>query len=211
MTEERREARRVRILEEIEASIGGAKVLILELSTRGAHVEHDLRFSLAAPHLSIKWRDRTITIPVRVARSEIAGRRDSRLIYQSGIFFTEADPLAEEVVESIIREAELRLKDASPAAAAQRSSRSEQSFDDSWIRTVNALKREPEDGLPYVQFRLTEFGWQKAYVANPTQPDDGFTILRGHKDTADLQRTFEKTDPTSRRLLQASLKAKLKG
>jgi hypothetical protein len=184
----------------VEASVGGIAVRLLDLSAIGARIEHEERFALAAPQLRITWQGRSVSIPVRVARSEIAGRRESRLIYRSGLQFTRSDADAEEVVEAILRSAQ-------PSEPAQ--PQDKPSLDDSWIRQVNFLRHDAEDELPFAQFRLTPAGWQKAYVASPLQPDDGFTIPRGERDFDEMQRTYELADPETRRMMRIALEAKL--
>lgn len=212
MTEERRAAVRVTLPQSIEATMSGVPVRLLELSTIGGRVEHEERFPLTSPQLRITWEKTTITLPVKVARSEIAGRREQRLVYQSGIQFMSSDPLADGVIASILRWAQ-RESDDAPQSAPPRvtppAKKETPSFDDSWIRQVSFLRRDDEDDLPYAQFRHTENGWVKDYVASPEQPEDGFTIAREDTDFAELQRTFEYADPDTRRMMRIALEAKL--
>jgi len=200
MSDERRRAPRFAAPAGIDASVGGVPVQVLDLSAIGTLIEHEERFSLAAPQLRITWQGSTVTLPVRVARSEIAGRRESRLIYRSGLHFLSSDPEAEGVVASILQHAQ-------PTPPAQQ--QAAPSLDDSWIRRVNFLRNDIDDDLPYAQFRLTPAGWQKAYVASPMQPDDGFTIPRGDREFAEIQRTYEVADPETRRMMRFALEAKL--
>ena len=196
--------------------MSGVAVRLLELSTIGGRVEHEERFPLTSPQLRITWEKTTITLPVKVARSEIAGRREERLVYQSGIQFTSSDPLADGVIASILRWAEGAAATAptqtvapAPPPAVANVKKETRSFDDSWIRQVSFLRRDDEDDLPYAQFRYTENGWVKDYVASPEQPEDGFTIARDDTDFAELQRTFEYADPDTRRMMRIALEAKL--
>ena len=75
MSEERRAAPRFTVPEGVAAEVGGVPAKLLELSMVGAKVEHFDRFPLTAPQLSITWKGQKATVPVRVARSEIVGRR----------------------------------------------------------------------------------------------------------------------------------------
>ncbi len=200
MPEERRRAPRFAAPAGIDASVGGVPVLVLDLSAMGARIEHEERLSLAAPQLRIMWEGSTVTLPARIVRSEIAGKRGSHLIYRSGLQFLTSDPAAEAVVASILQHAQ-------PPAPAQPETTT--SFEDSWIRQVNFLRIDVDDDLPYAQFRLTAAGWQKAYVASPMQPVDGFTIPRGERESAEIQRTYEMADPETRRMIQIALEAKL--
>lgn len=102
MTEERREAARQVFPDGIAASIAGVNVRIVDLSAIGARIEHDERFPLSAPELRIAWGESEAFLPVKVARSEIIGRRESRLLYATGIRFTAVDATASDVVSSIL-------------------------------------------------------------------------------------------------------------
>lgn len=96
------------------------------------------------------------------------------------------------------------------AAAPAPEQRERLSLEDSWTRSVRFFKDDlEEEHLPYAQFRLTELGWKKTYVASPEQPPDGFTIARGDLDFAELQKTFECADSETRRMMQIALESKL--
>ncbi len=196
-----------------EATVAGIPVRILDLSANGARVEHEERFPLTAPQLHLTAGGKSVSVPVRVARSEIVGRRDSRLVYRSGIHFTSVDADAEKIVASLIHGAKTPAMTAAPGRPSSPlvpvTTAEGSSLDDSWIRRVSILKEEEEDSMPFAQFRLTEAGWTKSYVATPAQPPDGFTIRREELDFNELQRTFETADPETRRMMQIALESKL--
>lgn len=206
---ERRAATRFGLPPGIDASINGVTVHLVDLSAIGARVEHEERFPLTAPQLRIAWKGSVTTIPLRVARSEIVGRRDSRLVYQTGIEFATIDSVAEGVVAAIMHQGTM-LPPADPAAP-EETKAPEPSLDDSWIRQVRFRKEEiDEDHLPFAQFRLIGAKWEKSYVATADQPADGFTIRRDALDFHELQRTFESADPDTRRMMQIALESQLK-
>lgn len=90
--EERRSATRVALPEPLDATIGTASGRLVEVSASGVRVEHDERLVVfSETTLTFSWQRRKVTLPVKVARSEIAGRRDARLFYQSGL---QIDPSA---------------------------------------------------------------------------------------------------------------------
>lgn len=210
MTEDRRRASRFEAPAGIDATVSGVPVRLVDLSSVGARVEHEERFPLTSAQLHIIWRGEKASFPIRAARSEIIGRHESRLVYATGIQFVDAEAAAEKVLASILSEAE---GGATPAASVERPPISpirsgEDALDDSWIRQVFTTDDLEED-LPYSQFRLTESGWVKSYVATPEQPADGFTIERGDMEFHELQRTFESVDPDTRRMMQIALESKL--
>src|SRR6266542_252302 len=104
MTEERRSAVRSRISQEVSAEVSGVAVRIVELSLVGARIEHEERFPLVGPHLSIRWQGMAVNVALRVVRSEIAGRQESSLIYQTGVQFIDIDSVAQRVIASILRD-----------------------------------------------------------------------------------------------------------
>jgi hypothetical protein len=204
MTEERRGAARSPISKDLTADVSGVAVRLIEISLIGAKIEHMERFPLAAPRLSIRWKGMTASMAVRVARSEIVGRRASSLVYQSGVQFIEVDAAAQAVIASILRD---EAPTARPPAAAPSPPRP--SLDDTWVRQVRLLRDELDEHLRFAQFRLTKDGWRKEYVATPEQPPDGFTIPRDQLEFDQLQRSFEAADPDTRRMMQIALESQL--
>ena len=207
MTDDRRAAPRYEVPEGVTAEIGGVSARLLELSMVGAKIEHFDRFPLTAPQLSIAWKGQKATVPVRVARSEIVARRGSKLVYQSGLFILSLDSTNQAVISAILREGHepemLPVPVPKPPV---------ELGEDTWTRKVQFLRHElDDDHLPYVQFRLTPNGWEKEYVSTHVQPADGFTITRDRRDFDELQRTFERADPETRRMMQIALESQLQG
>lgn len=207
--EERRQAPRTSLPEGIEASVSGSAVTMVELSAAGARLEHESRFPLLSPRLTLTWGGVVVELPFQVVRSEIVGRRSGVLVYGSGIQFAELGASGAEVIASILGWGQQR--DSEPTAPVEKERlEAVQSRDDSWTRQVRFLKDDlGDDDLPYAQFRLTGNGWEKEYVPSPEQPEDGFTITRADADFAELQRTFEVADPETRRMMRIALETKL--
>jgi hypothetical protein len=230
--QERRAAARFKLPEGVGGSVGGVSVRIVDMSLIGARLEHDQRFPLENPQLRIQWQGRTINVPFRAVRSEIVGRRDSGLIYQTGIQLDAADAHTQGVIASILRasqEGEMqapaqpapptevsRVQSANPLAPAATkpahppAEKIDSPLEDTWTRGLKFLKSDLDEDLPYAQFRLTERGWTKDYVASPEQPEDGFTIRRDQTDFAELQRTYEYADSDTRRMIRIALESQLR-
>lgn len=203
MNRERRKATRVPLPEAVRATVDDVPVRVLDLSTVNARVEHEQRFPLQSPRLRLEWHRSEIHLPFRVMRSQIVARKESGLVYHSGIEFIGLDPLAEGLIASILQWAEQSAsRSARPPAASEQ-------LEDTWTRQVQFLRADLGDDLPYVQFRLGDGGWVKEYVASPAQPDDGFTIPRTQDDSPELQRTFECADAETRRMMRIALESKL--
>jgi len=183
----------------IDATVSGVPVRILNLSAIGALFEHDERFTIPGARFEIAWNGQHASLAIKVIRSAIIGRRESRLTYQTGVQFTSTDSVSDGVIASIIR-----IGDPAPSEPAKPSV-----FEDSWTRQISFLPHEAEDDLPFAQYRLMPSGWVKQYVDSPAQPDGGFTLRRTDKDFQILQRAFEKGDAETRRRLQQGIAAKL--
>ncbi len=225
---------------EIDAAVGGIPVRIVELSVVGARLEHEERFSLAAPQLQLIGIGPAVTLPLRVIRTEIVGRSGAKLMYGTGVEFTGDRSTIETMLSPILRSvmpdsskddppapaapkqpadvppppvpepepvlAGVSAPNASPAVAP---APARHSLDDTWTRRVNFLGVDPEDTLPYAQFRRSGDRWTKTYVATADQPEDGFTIPRDEPDLIELQRTFEYADAETQQMMRIALKAKL--
>jgi hypothetical protein len=211
-TEERRGAARYRIPEDLVSEISGVVVRLIDLSRIGAKVEHVERFPLTSPELSLTWQGTTTVVPVRVVRSEIVGRRGSSLLYHTGLHFLGSDSDVHGTIASILRDPQAAPLPTAPIPAAEPTARPASAaipLEDTWIRQVRFLRREPDEDLPYAQFRLTDRGWQKEYVSSFDQPVDGFTIPRDRQDFHELQRTFETADAETRKMMQIALESLL--
>jgi hypothetical protein len=200
MDQDRRAAPRYLAPDDVVAEIGGVRIRLLDLSLVGAKAEHKERFPLDSVHLTLTRQGRAVKVPVRIARSEIVGRRDEKLIYQTGLYFVNLDSSTEGFIASLLNNPQPAPLNPPPAP---------QSLDDTWTRQVRLLRNELDEHLPYAQFKLTPGGWRKDYVASPDQPEDGFTILRARHDFHELQRTFEVADPDTRRMMQVALESEL--
>src|SRR5436309_514962 len=108
---DRRGADRFRVPDGVKAEISGVPVQLLDLSMIGAKVEHEDRFPLTSPQMTIEWEGSRVALPVRVARSEIVGRREGRLLYNTGITIVSTDSVAQGMISAI-----LRNPDAAPLA-----------------------------------------------------------------------------------------------
>lgn len=189
----------------IDATVSGVPVRILNLSAIGALFEHDERFTIPGARFEVVWNGQRASLAIRVIRSAIIGRRETRLMYQTGVQFTSTDAISDGVVASI-----LRIGDPAPGESAKPEPKKAAALEDSWTRQISFLPRDTEDDLPYAQYRLTPAGWVKQYVDSTAQPDGGFTVRRDDKDFQILQRAFEKGDAETRRRLQQGIAAKLR-
>ena len=69
--------------------LGATRVVLLEISRRGARVEHSTPFVEGARlRLTFRWEQQEISRECRVVRSKLARSRDpGRVVYHSGLEF----------------------------------------------------------------------------------------------------------------------------
>ena len=118
----------------------GVAVRLLELSLVGGKVEHQDRFALSAPQLTMTWRGTTMTVAVRAARSEIVGRQAAQLVYHTGLYFVSPDSTTQAFIASILGESGSTPLKAPPvpttAQVASTALTVARTADDSWTRQV---------------------------------------------------------------------------
>jgi len=87
---ERRSAPRIHLTAPIDATLGATAVKLLEISQRGALVEHSTPFIEGARlRLTFKWEGAEIVRECRVVRSRLIRARDTGVVvYRSGLEFT---------------------------------------------------------------------------------------------------------------------------
>ena len=210
MDGERRAAPRHLVPSDVTADVSGTPARLLELSLVGAKVEHNDRFALTLPRLTMTWRGNAASVAVRAARSEIVGREEDRLVYHTGLHFVDVDSITRGFIASILEGAASAVSEVPiPVPRPRDTKEATSSVEDTWTRRVQLLKQEFDEDYPYAQFRLTATGWRKEYVTSPVQPKDGFTIRRDRYDFDELQRAFEAADDDTRAMMQIALESQL--
>ncbi|MHB0969025.1 MAG: PilZ domain-containing protein [Thermoanaerobaculia bacterium] len=219
MSDERRGANRANLPEPVRASLSGTEVRIVEISEKGARVQHDARLSLGSvAKLSFDWRDESVLIPVSIVHSQVTGRGDAGLVYGSGLRFAETTIELTRIVDLMVAWAEGReapvaqaapvyhLPDPAEPPPAEPAPAPSAPTPAPAARTVSSFLRDEEPA--FLQARLTAKGWIVNEVHVPKQPEDGFTIRAERRaEMSDLQRTFEYADPDTRRMIRIAFEA----
>jgi hypothetical protein len=85
---ERRSARRIHLTAPIDASLGATGVKLIEISPRGALVEHATPFVEGARlRLTFRWEGSSISRDCRVVRSKLTRGHAGQVVYRSGLEF----------------------------------------------------------------------------------------------------------------------------
>lgn len=169
---------------QLDMSVDGCPVRLLDVSPIGARLEHDRQLRADACALRVSGRGTTASIAIRVLRSEVIDRRASHLVYVTFICFADLNQRANEIIASIRQTAD-------------------DPFD---IETFDG----PEDA-PYVSYRFRDARWQTSCATTPDQPVDGFTLPRGDAEAEVLCRIFEGADAATCNTLRSAIAARLRG
>ncbi|MEO8217035.1 MAG: PilZ domain-containing protein [Acidobacteriota bacterium] len=98
VTRERRTVQRLRFAQALKGLVRARKVRVLDLSVAGACIEHSFAMSRGSRiRLQIEWDQKEITLPAHVTRCGLMGYTEGVKgipIYQSGLEFENADPMA---------------------------------------------------------------------------------------------------------------------
>lgn len=229
---ERRSATRIALPEPIDAVLGLVAARLVEISESGARVEHDERVVVFSESvLKFTWRSHRLGVRVKIARSEIAGRRNNTLVYQSGLQFDTVSELDRDAIASLVsfaltgEDAPARIADglnawtrlqaepaaepaavpslhAAPAAFAAAATPAAAS-----AKSNPFMRDEDEDDPQYIRCELRDGEWVRQYVNTPEHPEVGFTVgIEQRGDVDGLMKTFEMADPDTRVMIRAAIR-----
>lgn len=181
--EERREFQRLALVEPLDGWFGDFSVRLIDVSSKGAQIEHDEVIpDDARALLRFYWRGAAVEVLAETRRSG-----DSR----SGLQFVEENDVLRTLIAASATEIVLALE------ANARGDRSANVVGD---ETVTAAWRSQASG--FVRWTFGPDGWASARCLDPGQPADGFTIAAREPEdqVALLCRTYESGDSEARRM-----------
>jgi hypothetical protein len=185
VSEERRQAQRIRLPQPIDGWFGDFAVRLLDLSAVGALLDHNEEIpDDSRALLRFFWHGAAIEVTAEIVR-----RHDHR---QALRFIEECTSLSR-MLDRSTREIELAQE------ANARGDREENIIDGDQTLTAASAGRMLAG---YTVWRLTDGGWKGRPALLPDQPEDGFTISADESDDQVelLCRTYETGDGESRRL-----------
>jgi hypothetical protein len=185
VSEERRQAERIRLPQPIDGWFGDFAVRLLDLSAVGGLLDHDEEIpDDSRALLRFFWQGAAIEVTAEIVR-----RHDHR---QALRFIEECESLAR-MLDRSTREIQLAQE------ANARGDREGNTIDGDQTLTAASAGRMLAG---YIVWRLTDGGWKGRPALLPDQPEDGFTISADESDDQVelLCRTYETGDGESRRL-----------
>jgi hypothetical protein len=186
--EERRRFGRIQLVENVNATVDGIPVRVIEISVTGAKLAHEQRFPRAATNaLRIDWKGRSIRLQCEAVRSMLVRPGE----YQSGVRFVNTGDDSDRLLRELIGDYVTRALNE---------------------QIANARGVAPLGGYTYQtgkgdRFRRCEFldgAWKKTETRDQSQPPKGFTIA-ADVDPGQVQmlcQTWLACDEEGRRLTQ---------
>ena len=219
-----RRVERVHLPQPLMGRLGAAQVVLVDISTLGARIEHHQPIHANGhARLVFRWGDSEITAECRVVRSRLerfSVGADGLTIYHSGIEFEGLTPeagtaimrLVEAFITRALEEQRLNAHGAIPEHDQERmpifrhggqiTANAKDVCDAVGSAALPALRVAKESG--YIRYSLERRMWRKKKTNDPAQPREGFTIsaLEDREQSALLREAYEKSDREGRRLIQ---------
>lgn len=214
---------RVHLAQPLLASLGSAKVLLVDVSILGARVEHHVPL-IAGSHtrISFQWEGEEIATPCRIVRSRLerfSVGNDGLTVYHSGLEFESMPPetlarlkaMIARFITRALEEQKLNARGVLPEHDVEKMP---------IFRFGGQLTANPKDKelaapayLPasrlaketgYVCYALENHQWRRKRTHDPGQPLDGFTIsaAEDHTQAELLCDAYLRSDRDGRKLIQ---------
>lgn len=217
-----RRVQRVHLAQPLVARLGATQVLLVDVSTLGARVEHHVPLQAGGiARLHFVWEDESIVAECRIVRSRLerfSVGSDGLTVYHSGLEFQEIQPEMRVRLKRMIgvfigralEEQKLNARGVMPQHQIDRMP----IFRFGGQLTANAKDKEPGAALlpssrmaketGYVCYALENNQWRRKRTHDPGQPHEGFTIsaLEDHTQAELLCDAYQRSDPDGRKMIQ---------
>jgi len=219
-----RRVQRIRLAQPLAARLGATPVVLVDLSTLGARVEHTSPMQAGGEdHLAFRWEEVEIAIECRIVRSRLdrfSGGADGLTVYHSGLEFEEMKPevnlhlknMIGGFITRAIEEQKLNARGVLPAHDVNKmpifrfdgqlsADRGEVAAGaGSALIPTTRIARE----IGYVTYHLEGQTWRKKRTQDPGQPMEGFTVsaAEDHEQVALLRDAYLNSDQNGRKMIQ---------
>jgi hypothetical protein len=214
---------RVHLAQPLLARLGTTQVVLVDISTLGARIEHHVPLhSGTRSRLQFEWENETIVADCRIVRSRLerfSVGADGLTVYHSGLEFSDLAEQARLSIKKMIaifisralEEQKLNARGIMPQHHVDRMP----IFRFGGQLTANTKDRsiEAPSILPaarvaketgYVCYHFENHRWRRKRTHDPGQPPDGFTIsaTEDHAQAELLCEAYSKSDPQGRKMIQ---------
>ncbi len=215
---------RVHLPQPVIARLGAAEVVLVDISTMGARLEHHHPIrSSGHTRLTFRCGDCEVVAECRIVRSRLerfSSGADGLTIYHSGVQFEGLSPeartaimrLLDGFISRALEEQRLNARGALPehdeekmpifSHGGQLTANTKDVREAVGAGMLPSLRVVKESG--YVRYSLDRRMWQKRRTQDPAQPREGFTIsaLEDPEQAELLCEAYEKSDREARALIQ---------
>lgn len=219
----RRNAQRVALAEPVVARFGAHGVVLIDISSHGARLEHSVAFVRGTSReLRIRWRERELPIEGRVVSSTIHRFRsgdEGATIFRSGIEFKFENESHREPVKRMISAllAATLVEQVANARGFLPPTENNMPIFRFGVLTRNRLEivQDPRDervlaSSPivreqgFITYFLVRGKWTKRWTSDPVQPENGFTVSarEPHDQIEMLCQQFRGSDRQGRDLIR---------
>lgn len=182
---ERRRVQRVQLIKPLRATLGRARVFVIDLSMRGVRIAHqeDIGRVASACELRTEWEGTRFQLQCQLVRTALHRAADTatgNTLYHSGLLITGMNEHAQSVVRTLIAHHVERALD-------------EQKANARGIPPHAAHGSQPNAPSTFVRHEYTGGRWREVRTPAPNQPDNGFTISAEHSpsEVEMLRRAYE--------------------
>jgi hypothetical protein len=218
-----RRVQRVHLAQPLVARLGATQVLLVDVSTLGARVEHHVPLSAGSiARLHFNWDDEVIVAECRIVRSRLerfSVGTDGLTVFHSGLEFQTIQPemrarlkrMIAMFISRALEEQKLNARGVMPQHHADRMP----IFRFGGQLTANTKDKEiagssllPQSRMVketgYVCYALENNQWRRKRTHDPGQPMEGFTIsaLEDHTQAELLCDAYQRSDHAGRRMIQ---------
>jgi hypothetical protein len=221
---ESRRVQRVHLPQPLVARLGASQVILVDISTLGARIEHHTPLSAGAfSRLAFRWDEHDIATECRIVRSRLerfSSGPNGMTVYHSGVEFDamsdDSRAALKKMIESFITRAleeqklnargVMPLHDASSMPIFRFGGQLTANRKDVRAAVGSSVlptaRMSAESG--YVSYSFENYNWRKKRTHDPGQPIEGFTISASedHTQAELLCQAYEKSDGPGRRMIQ---------
>lgn len=231
-TQNRRNIERIRLSEPIIARLGTTSVVLVDISTRGARVEHHVSLATNARlRLTFTWDGDQLAIDCVVTRCKLdrfSKEGGGLTVYHSGLAFDNAvgdsakhlRRLVLTHIERALYEQKANARGIMPDSIEHMPifrggvlTRSQQEVKDAVSSSIALPATRIIRDSGFVVYRLDGNYWTKKQTQDPEQPDDGFTLsaLEDPSQVALLCETYWRAGHEGRSMIRLLAQISLEG
>lgn len=218
-----RRVQRIHLAPPLIARLGATQVVLVDVSTLGARIEHHTPLTTGHEgRLAFLWDDESIAVDCKIVRSRLerfSVGADGLTVYHSGLEFDnvtaatkgQLKKMIERFITRALDEQKLNARGVMPENVenmpifrygGQLTANQKDIADNVGGSVMPTARMAKQSG--YICLQLENRTWRKKRTHDPGQPADGFTVsaLEDQTQIELLCQAYEKSDPDGRKMIQ---------